>query len=83
MNLDYFLDDYQDIENDDNEIEETPPEFIPKVFDYHRKINVQFTNQESVNHFSKLVGKKISKKTLSIWFPTTENESTASLFFEE
>lgn len=83
MNLDYFLDDYQEIENLDNEIEEAAPEFIPKAVDYHRKINVQFTNQESVDHFSKLLGRKITRKTTGIWFPSTENASTASLFFEE
>lgn len=49
------------------------PEFISENFKPLKQIIVAFASKEDILKFSKLVGKEITAKTRSIWFPPISN----------
>jgi ParB-like chromosome segregation protein Spo0J len=60
-----------EVENPENEWEGMP-EFEHDDKTAYKTIHVHFKDQESVNHFSELVGQKISEATTFIWHPKQE-----------
>jgi hypothetical protein len=47
-----------------------------------KQIIVHFKTMEEYNHFAKLIGQKLSKKTKSIWFPEEERGSQTDHVYE-
>ena len=59
------------------------PEFVQNKRDEYATINVRFENKEDMDKFSELVGIKVTKNTLGIWFPKRVGESSSGLVYKD
>jgi hypothetical protein len=57
------------------------PEFTQKDITSIQHIIVHFTTREDVDAFAKLIGRSLSKKTNSIWFPDVPPARTSTRHF--
>ena len=53
------------------------PEYENEDNSSHQKLLVHFADQAGVDAFAKLIGQKITPKTVSVWYPEREKESFA------
>jgi len=53
------------------------PEFKMNDNNSFRKIVVHFSCQDDINKFAELIGQRITRKQLSLWFPEQEIRKTA------
>lgn len=76
------LNDFLGIEDEDTEKEWEKhwlgmPEFDQKDNPPHRKLIINFRNEEDFVEFSKLLDQTLSEKTKSIWFPKLEKDANS------
>ena len=51
------------------------PEFIQEELAPFKSIIVKFQTKEARDDFAKLIGQKLTDKTISIWYPKVEREN--------
>jgi len=57
------------------------PEYIQEDLQPYKSIKINFRNEEDYKDFAKLIGQKLTYKTLSVWYPVYDREKPSNFLY--